>query len=88
MVPVENPTPARTVRETVEAKGEKECEMKSKPGLEDGDEGGGRAGGRERRSETSLDPVGRWTRPRGNVRCSIGRFKNRRFARETRGKCA
>lgn len=33
------------MRETVEAKGEKECEMKSKPGLEDGDEGGGRAGG-------------------------------------------
>lgn len=33
--PRENPTPARTVRETVETKGEKECEMKSKPGLED-----------------------------------------------------
>lgn len=66
--PRENPTPARTVRETVETKGEKECEMKSKPGLEDKRE----REGRRRRSETSLDPVGRWTRPRGNVRCSIG----------------
>ena len=89
--PRENPTPARTVRETVETKGEKECEMKSKPGLEDKREREGR-----RRSETSLDPVGRWTRPRGNVRCSIGftivlkveRRRGAKFARETRGKCA
>lgn len=50
----------------METKGEKECEMKSKPGLEDKRE----REGRRRRSETSLDPVGRW--PRGNVRCSIG----------------